>query len=123
MLLIHLSVVSSSAVIHEPTDVATIESALLAAAPYDTVIVAPGTYFVNLEWPATPGIKLLSSTGPAIRDTTVDQNEWVHSGGGPYASDTSFGIRGCWIQDNSTQGSGGAVWLLNAGGVELRDLG
>ncbi|MFH1688710.1 MAG: hypothetical protein ABIE42_00555 [Candidatus Eisenbacteria bacterium] len=37
---------------------------MLATAPHDTIVVAPGIRFVNLEWPATPGIKLLSESGP-----------------------------------------------------------
>ena len=55
--------VSVAAVIHVPGGETTIDGALLAAAPYDTVLVAPGTYFVSLEWPATSGIKLHSEQG------------------------------------------------------------
>jgi len=52
-------------VIHVPGDVARLDAALFVAAPFDTVLVAPGTYPVNLEWPATQGLKLLSEEGPA----------------------------------------------------------
>jgi len=38
--------------IRVPGDVARIETALALAAPRDTVLVAPGTYLVNLVWPA-----------------------------------------------------------------------
>lgn len=51
-------------VIHVPGDVGRIGTALLLAAPYDTILVAPGEYPVNLVWPATAGIKLLSEAGP-----------------------------------------------------------
>ena len=51
-------------VIRVPGDVGRIETALVQAAPCDTVLVAPGDYPVNLVWPATAGIKLLSEGGP-----------------------------------------------------------
>ncbi|MFH1864811.1 MAG: hypothetical protein ABIK85_02910 [Candidatus Eisenbacteria bacterium] len=100
--LIHLSVVSSSAVIHVPADVTTIESALLAAAPYDTVIVAPGTYFVNLEWPATPGIKLLSEAGPHA--TILDGRDDVQVIGIYTGVDTTTVVRGFTIQNGHAEG-------------------
>ena len=53
----------SGAVIRVPDDVSTIGDALLTAAANETILVAPGTYHVNLEWPATPGIKLVGENG------------------------------------------------------------
>ena len=55
---------ASANVIRVPGDVAGIGDALALAAPSDTVLVAAGTYHVNLVWPATAGIKLLSEAGP-----------------------------------------------------------
>lgn len=52
-------------VIRVPGDFARIDEALTQAAPFDTILVAPGDYQVNLVWPATQGLKLLSEAGPA----------------------------------------------------------
>jgi hypothetical protein len=100
--LLHLTVASEAAVIHVPTDVTTIESALLAAAPCDTIVVAPGTYFVNLEWPATPGIKLLSETGPQA--TFLDGRDDVQVIGVYTGVDTTTVIRGFTIQNGHAEG-------------------
>ena len=54
-----------AAVIHVPGDEATIANALSSAAPYDTVLVAPGTYFVN----ATEPTVVERSTAAAPRPT------------------------------------------------------
>lgn len=46
-----------------PADVEHIQRALDSCATGDTVLVASGTYAVNLLWPAKEGIKLLSEAG------------------------------------------------------------
>jgi hypothetical protein len=97
-------VLSVSAVIHVPGDEATIGSALLAAEPYDTVLVAPGTYFVNLEWPATAGIKLVSELG--THSTFLDGRDSgvvVSIGTGV---DTTTVVRGFTIQNGLAQVAG-----------------
>lgn len=101
-LVLHMSVVAAAAVIHVPGDVATIESALRAAAPNDTVVVAPGTYFVNLEWPDTPGIKLLSETGP--HTTILDGRDDVQVIGVYSGVDTTTVINGFTIQNGHAEG-------------------
>jgi len=60
------------------------------------------------------GIALMSALDVVVTDTRLAWNEAVHSGGGLYASDSILGVSDCEIEDNSTQGSGGAAWLLNA---------
>jgi hypothetical protein len=59
------------------------------------------------------GIALMSSTGCVIRDTRLDWNESVNSGGGLHAYYSSFEMWDCEIEGNSTQWEGGAVWLEN----------
>ena len=49
--LLLIPALSVAAVIHVPGDEATIGGALLAASPYDTVLVAPGEYRVKLSMP------------------------------------------------------------------------
>lgn len=51
-----------------PGELPTIQFALDTAAHDDTILVAPGTYHVNLLWPATMGIRLLSEAGA---DSTI----------------------------------------------------
>lgn len=96
-LVLQVTVMVAAAVIHVPGDVATIENALLTAAPYDTVLVAPGTYFVELEWPATAGIKLHSESGAHTTFLDGRDNTLVVS----IASgvDTTTVIRGFTIQN------------------------
>ena len=96
--------VSAAAVIHVPVDEATIDGALLASAPYDTVLVAPGTYFVSLEWPATPGVKLYSESG--AHTTFLDGRGnaviiTIDSG-----VDTTTVVRGFTIQNGYAQVAG-----------------
>ena len=61
-----------AAVIHVPGDQVDLQLALDLCARGDTVLVAAGTYTVNLIWPATDGIQLLSAAGAAA--TILDGN-------------------------------------------------
>ncbi len=54
--------------LHVPAQYATIQYALIVAAPGDTVLVAPGTYYEKIVWPARQSLHLISETGP---DATV----------------------------------------------------
>jgi hypothetical protein len=53
-------------VIHVPDDLDDVALALFFSMPFDTVTVAPGTYPLNVVWPATPGIVLVSTGGPEV---------------------------------------------------------
>ncbi len=55
-----------------PDSVATVQGGLNAAGSGDTVLVMPGTYTENLNWPSIDGIKLYSLAGP--ESTVVDGN-------------------------------------------------
>ncbi len=57
-------------IIHVPSQYATIQYALIRASAGDTVLVAPGTYYENVAWPATQSLHLLSAAGPEL--TTID---------------------------------------------------
>jgi len=59
------------------------------------------------------GIALLNSTGCVIRDTRIDSNDAVNSGGGLYAYYSSFEMQDCEVESNSTQWEAGAAWLDN----------
>jgi hypothetical protein len=96
------SVVSAAGVIRVPSDVGSIPTALLVAAPYDTILVAPGTYSVNLEWPDKDGLKLLSEQGPAV--TILDGGDNVQVIGIYVKVDTTTVVRGFTIQNGHAEG-------------------
>jgi hypothetical protein len=93
---------STPAAIRVPDDVSTIHDALVAAAPYDTVLVAPGTYYVNLEWPSTPGIKLIGEAGAL--ETVLDGRDDVQVIGIYTGVDTTTVVRGFRIQNGHAEG-------------------
>lgn len=70
LVLLFMLAVSSAGTIHVPGDYSTIQAGLDAAQTADTVLVAPGTYFENLNWPNTQSIKLIGEMGPSL--TVID---------------------------------------------------
>ena len=62
-----------SVTINVPADQPTIQAGLDAASENDTVLVAEGTYFENIEWPDTEGIVLISEAGAT--NTIIDGSE------------------------------------------------
>ena len=64
--------------INIPDDYTTIQAGLNAADSTDTVLVQPGTYYENIFWPETNGIKLISAG---------DSSNTIIDGGGCAASD------------------------------------
>ena len=93
---------SPAAVIRVPSDHGTIGEALAAAAPFDTVLVAPGTYPTNVEWPSTPGIKLIGESGAAA--TVLDGRDDVQVLGIYTGVDTTTVIRGLTIFNGHAEG-------------------
>ena len=90
--------------VNVPGDYDTIGSALFFALPQDSILVAPGTYEENLEWPPfRPGITLRATGGPEV--TIID-------GGGDdtvigiYASvDSTTEIRGFTVTNGYAAGA------------------
>jgi hypothetical protein len=93
---------AAAAVIRVPDDGLTVQGALWAATPHDTVLVASGTYYVNLEWPPTPGIKLRSELGPL--STILDGRDKVQVIGVYTGVDTTTVIRGFTIRNGHAEG-------------------
>jgi hypothetical protein len=93
---------AGAAIIRVPGDAARIDQALLWAAPYDTILVAPGAYDENIEWPAKDGIKLLSEAGP---ESTAIDGGGVASVIGIYTgADTTTVISGFTIRNGFAEG-------------------
>jgi hypothetical protein len=92
----------AAGVIRVPADVGTVGAALLTAGPGDTVLVAPGTYFVNLVWPAEDGITLESEVGPLL--TILDGRDDVQVIGIYTGVDTTTVVRGFTIRNGHAEG-------------------
>jgi hypothetical protein len=97
-----LSSSGTARVVHVPAQVPSIRLALLVAAPYDTILVAPGIYAVNLEWPSTAGIKLLSEGGPDV--TILDGGDDVQVIGIYTGVDTTTVVAGFTIRNGHAEG-------------------
>jgi len=97
-----VSSVVGADVIHVPDGVGSISLALLVAGPGDTILVAPGTYHVNLEWPDKSGLKLLSETGSG--QTVLDGSADVQVIGVYTGVDTTTVISGFTIRNGHAEG-------------------
>jgi hypothetical protein len=94
---------ATARVLRVPAEYPGVAQALAAAAPFDTVLVAPGTYDVNLIWPEIAGLKLLGEAGAAstildggARETVIG----VYSG-----VDTTTVIRGFTLRNGHVEGT------------------
>jgi hypothetical protein len=93
---------ASAHVLHVPASFPSVDSALAAAVPFDTVLVAPGTYVENVIWPATDGIKLFSEAGAAA--TILDGGAMETVIGIYTGVDTTTVIRGFTIRNGYVHG-------------------
>jgi hypothetical protein len=111
VLTIAAGTVAEAATIRVPADAPTIQQAINAAAPGDTVLVAPGTYVETLTF-LGKAIMVVSEGGPAV--TVIDGN-----GAGSVVAFTSGEprgavLRGFTIQGGATSFSGGGVFIRNS---------
>jgi len=107
-----LSCISYATIINVPADQPTIQQGLTTATEGDTVLVATGTYYENLFWPTTNGIKLLSE--PGADNTIIDGSNTsivIYIFG--VTIDTTTIIDGFTFQ-NGTADSGGGISCINA---------
>ena len=102
LMLLLVAAPAAATVIHVRDDVGTIELALAACADDDTILVAPGTYYVNLEWPHKNGIKLLSEAGPLT--TILDGSDDVQVIGVYSGVDTTTVISGFTVRNGRAEG-------------------
>tara|TARA_B100000686_G_C16805936_1_gene990428 strand:- start:309 stop:8306 length:7998 start_codon:yes stop_codon:yes gene_type:complete len=114
---------------------ASIQKGLSISNPGDSVLVGPGTYIENINWPAISGIKLIGDgeseciidggqNGTVIRfnSSSIDsstlirgftlQNGLHEDGGGIYMNQSSPSIEYVTIINNTANFNGGAITLL-----------
>lgn len=106
--------VSKAAILHVPADQASIQGAINAAANGDTVLIAPGTYFENIDF-LGKAITVTSEQGPAV--TIIDGGS-----SGPVvtfaASETVQSVlSGLTLQ----HGQGTSAAGYNGGGVHIQN--
>lgn len=93
---------ASAATIRVPIDHPTVDRALRAAGPGDTVLVAPGVYQENIVWPLVQGIVL---TGEASPEATILDGGGALSVIGVYGSiDSTTVIRRLTLQHGHAEG-------------------
>ena len=91
--------------INVPFDFPSIQEALNNAIEGDTILVAPGTYYENIEWPNTNGIKLIGSgRDESFIDGNASGRVINFSGEGFWDIDSSTTIESLTIQNGYLPG-------------------
>ncbi|MBC8478077.1 hypothetical protein H8D51_00885 [bacterium] len=119
-LMVGFTPTSYATTIHVPDDQSSIQAGLNTAVEGDTVLVASGTYFENIIWPAVNGIKLI---GSGEEDCIIDGNQegsvvrFEEELGG--IIDSSTLIDGFTIQNGSAQvdypnDAGGGIYFWDS---------
>lgn len=123
ILLTAIGPVANSTIRQVPTVYPSIQSALTASLPYDTVLVGPGTYNENIIWPAINSLRLIGSSGAAVTTITAAGSGRVVTISSSMI-DTStvimgFTITGGYIGTGSGYGAG---MYITSASVTLEDV-
>jgi hypothetical protein len=82
--------------VHPDSTLNSIQVALDGCSANDTVLVGPGVYYENIQWPSTQGLDLISELGPG--STTIDGDSLGRVINVPTIQDTTTVIKGFTIQ-------------------------
>jgi hypothetical protein len=109
-----------SATIYVPGDEPTIMDAIQAAEPFDTVLVAPGTYVECLNYHGK-AVHVKSSDGPEVTVIDGDQNEiisvvWFNGNEGPNSVIEGFTIT------NGKPWKGGGVYVYHSSPTIINNI-
>ncbi|HEU0210503.1 MAG TPA: choice-of-anchor Q domain-containing protein [Candidatus Udaeobacter sp.] len=116
---------ASANVLHVPADFATIQRALDAASPGDSILVAEGTYTENIVWPQTSDLRLLSDPANRNRPTIDGASagrviDIEADGGGAFAAEISgFVITHGFLDVPAHTGETGAGIFMSNGALRL----
>ncbi len=103
--------------VHPDSALNTIQAGLDSCADYDIVLVGLGTYYENIIWPNTQGIRLISEMGPEL--TIIDGDSASNSDSASVVAllggqDTNTVLMGFTITNGS--GTYDPTWLGHFGG-------
>jgi len=92
--------------IHPDSAMNCIQDCLDSCSTGDTVLVGAGTYYENINWPSTQGIRLISDLGPEV--TIIDGNDTARVITITSVVDSTTIITGFTIQYGRLKGEAGA---------------
>lgn len=123
-----LSIFTSGQIIHVPADYSTMQEAIDAANPYDTVLVDPGTYYEHIIMPdkslVIGSLFLTTQDTNYIEQTIIDGSHDGRVLFFPYTDEAIF-VSGFTIQNGQLAGTvswGAGVCTYTASNLTLTDL-
>lgn len=121
--------------VHPDSTLSSIQAGLDSCSSFDTVVVAPGTYFEGLTWPGVDSVLLVSELGPdstivdgadstqvlvvfgwsgTMRGFTIQHGYAPIKGGGAQLELTFFTLQDNIIKSNDADSSGGGIFTATS---------
>jgi hypothetical protein len=120
LIVLLLSPVIMGDVYHVPGDYSTIQAALNACSPGDTVVVSAGMYTENIVWPGTENLYLVSESGDISTIINGDTPSHPDSGSVIYFLNVNNAVvNGFTIKNGS--GTQDTTWGRSGGGIFCKE--